>query len=250
MIAPTCATTSVRIVGGSAGINLGIVTLGGDAGGEASSVNTSTEAVSQQVSTLNNAVDHHVQTADTQRQIQINTDVTSTAISETETTTTRTLENMNRSRVLNFVFRQLSFYFCRHAEYQAARRDDRAFRDQGSRANDGALANSDVIEDRGPHADQTMRFDFAAMQHHAVTNRDIVVEGQCVLILHHVQDASILDIGVFADSNAVAGFDADAWVAILPKRTSVSIVQKLQRALSTAVDAPFVQERLSKQSMF
>jgi hypothetical protein len=48
-----------------------------------------------------------VQTADTQRQIQINTDVTSTAVTETETTTTRTLENMNRSRVLNFVFRQL-----------------------------------------------------------------------------------------------------------------------------------------------
>ena len=93
--------------GGSAGINLGIVSLGGDAGGEASSVNTSTEAVSQQVSTLNNAVDHHVQTADTQRQIQINTDVTSTAVTETETTTTRTLDNMNRSRVLNFVFRQL-----------------------------------------------------------------------------------------------------------------------------------------------
>ncbi|MFO0997500.1 MAG: hypothetical protein U1F33_12535 [Alphaproteobacteria bacterium] len=89
------------------GIDLGIVKLGEDIGGEASSVNTSTEAVSQQVSTLNNAVDHHVQTADTQRQIQIDTDVTSTAISETETTTTRTLENINRSRVLNFVFRQL-----------------------------------------------------------------------------------------------------------------------------------------------
>ena len=62
--------------------------------------------MSQQVSTLNNAVDHHVQTADTQRQIEINTDVTSTAISA-ETTTTRTLENINRSRVLHFVFRQL-----------------------------------------------------------------------------------------------------------------------------------------------
>ena len=71
------------------------------------SVNTTTEAVSQQVSTLNSAVSHHVQTADTQRQVEINTDVTSTAISETETTTTRTLENINRSRVLNFVFRQL-----------------------------------------------------------------------------------------------------------------------------------------------
>lgn len=89
------------------GIDLGIIKLGEDIGGEASSVNTSTEAVSQQVSTLNSAVDHHVQTADTQRQIQIDTDVTSTAVTETETTTTRTLENINRSRVLNFVFRQL-----------------------------------------------------------------------------------------------------------------------------------------------
>ncbi|HUU36245.1 MAG TPA: hypothetical protein VMW48_19405 [Vicinamibacterales bacterium] len=93
--------------GGEVGVNLGIVKIGGDAGAEASSVNTTTEAVSQQVNTLNNAVDHHVQTADTQRQIEIKTDVTETSISETETTTTRQLENINRSRVLNFVFRQL-----------------------------------------------------------------------------------------------------------------------------------------------
>jgi hypothetical protein len=90
-----------------AGVNLGIVKLGGEAGGEASSVNTSTEAVSQQVSTLNNAVSHHVQTADTNRQVEISTDVTETSISETTTTTTRTLENINKSRVLNFVVRQL-----------------------------------------------------------------------------------------------------------------------------------------------
>jgi hypothetical protein len=89
------------------GIDLGFIKLGEDIGGEAASVNTMTEAVSQQVSTLNSAVSHHVQTADTQRQIEINTDVTSTEVSETETTTTRTLENINRSRVLNFVFRQL-----------------------------------------------------------------------------------------------------------------------------------------------
>lgn len=94
-------------VGASGGINLGIVKLGGDAGADASSVNTTTEAVSNQVDTLNSAVSHHVQTADTQRQIEINTDVTTTEISETEVTTTRTLENINRSRVLNSVFRQL-----------------------------------------------------------------------------------------------------------------------------------------------
>lgn len=93
--------------GASGGVNLGIVKLGGETSGSASSVNTTTEAVTTQVDTLVGSVDHHVQTADTQRQIEINTDTTSTSIEETEVTTTRTLENLNRSRVLNFVFRQL-----------------------------------------------------------------------------------------------------------------------------------------------
>ena len=88
-------------------LNLGIIKLGEDIGGEAASANTTTEAVSEQVSSLNSSVSHHTQTADTQRQIEIKTDVTSTEVVETETTTTRTLENINRSCVLNFVFRQL-----------------------------------------------------------------------------------------------------------------------------------------------
>lgn len=89
------------------GVNLGIVKLGADASGSASSVNTATEAVSSQVNSLTSAVDHHVQTADSQREMEINTSTTSTEISETEQTTTRTLENINRSRVLNFVHRQM-----------------------------------------------------------------------------------------------------------------------------------------------
>ena len=89
------------------GVNLGIVKLGADASGSASSVNTTTEAISSQVNTLESAVDHHVQTADSLRQVEINTSTTSTEISETEKTTTRTLENINRSRVLNFVHRQM-----------------------------------------------------------------------------------------------------------------------------------------------
>ena len=78
-----------------------------EAGASASSVNTMTESVSSTMNTMNSAVSHHVQTADTQRQIEINTDVTSTDTTSTTTTTTRTLENINRSRVLNFAFRQL-----------------------------------------------------------------------------------------------------------------------------------------------
>lgn len=103
----TDTDTMAASTGGEVGVNLGIVKIGGEAGAEASSVNTTTEAVSQQVNTLNNAVSHHVQTADTQRQVEVSTDVTQTEISETETTTTRTLENINKGHVLNFVVRQL-----------------------------------------------------------------------------------------------------------------------------------------------
>lgn len=97
--------------GSSGGMQIGVNILGINIGSEFESEDTGavtlTEAVSEQVNTLNSAVSHHVQTADTQRQIEINTDVSSTEVSETEKTITRTLENINRSRVLNFVFRQL-----------------------------------------------------------------------------------------------------------------------------------------------
>lgn len=103
----TDTDTMAASTGGEVGVNLGIVKIGGEAGAEASSVNTTTEAVSQQINTLNNAVSHHTQTADTQRQVEVSTDVTETEISETEKTVTRTLENINKSCVLNFVVRQL-----------------------------------------------------------------------------------------------------------------------------------------------
>ncbi len=89
------------------GINLLVADAGGEVSASASSVNTTSQSLTQQVDTLNNAVSHHVQTADTQRQVEISSDVTSTAVSEEEQTVTRTLENINKSRVLNFVFRQL-----------------------------------------------------------------------------------------------------------------------------------------------
>lgn len=95
----------------SGGMNVGFNFLGINLGGEMRSEDTGevtlSEALSEQVNTLDRAVSHHVQTADTQRQIEINTDVSTTQVSESEQTVTRTLENINRSRVLNFVFRQL-----------------------------------------------------------------------------------------------------------------------------------------------
>lgn len=92
-------------VGG--GVNLGIVDAGADVSGAASSVNTTEEAIENQVSTLESAVDQHVQTVDTKRQVEVNTETTTSSTSGSEQTTIRTLENINRSRVLNFVFRQL-----------------------------------------------------------------------------------------------------------------------------------------------
>jgi hypothetical protein len=89
------------------GLDLGFIKIGAGFDSETTGGVTKTEALSEQVNTLNSAVSHHVQTADTQRQIEINTDISSTEVSETEKTVTRTLENINRSRVLNFVFRQL-----------------------------------------------------------------------------------------------------------------------------------------------
>ncbi len=103
----TDVDTMAASASASGGFDVGIADAGGEASASASSVNTTSQSLTQQVDTLNNAVSHHVQTADTQRQVEINTDVTSTEVSETEQTTTRTLENINKSRVLNFVFRQL-----------------------------------------------------------------------------------------------------------------------------------------------
>jgi hypothetical protein len=91
----------------SGGVNLGIVEIGGSAGGGLSSVNTTEEAIENQIASLENAVDSHSQTVDTKRQVEVNTETTSTTTSGSEQSITRSLENINRSRVLNFVFRQL-----------------------------------------------------------------------------------------------------------------------------------------------
>lgn len=91
----------------SASVNLGIVKIGGGGGGGVSGSSTVNSSMEQQVSVLTNATDTQVSKADSLREIEVNTDTTSTQVSETETTTVRELQNINLSRVLNFVFRQL-----------------------------------------------------------------------------------------------------------------------------------------------
>ncbi|HRQ55620.1 MAG TPA: hypothetical protein PL018_15290 [Ignavibacteriaceae bacterium] len=95
--------------GGSFGLNLGVFKIGGGGGGGGTSSETTTvnNAVETQVKMLTGATSHHVAKSDSLRQIEINSETSSTSINEYEETIVRELENINKSRVLNFVFRQL-----------------------------------------------------------------------------------------------------------------------------------------------
>lgn len=102
----TASKTGEWNAGGSVGLNLGFISVGGG-GGSSTSGSTFNSSVQNQVKDLVSSVNHHVSKADSSRQIDVNTESSSTSISETEETIVRELENINKSRVLNFVFRQL-----------------------------------------------------------------------------------------------------------------------------------------------
>lgn len=95
--------------GGNFGLNLGFLKIGGNGGGGGSKTNSTSvnEAIQTQVKTLVNSTSSHTSKSDSNREIEVNTSTTSTSINETEETIVRELENINKSRVLNFVFRQL-----------------------------------------------------------------------------------------------------------------------------------------------
>lgn len=95
--------------GGSLNMNFGIGSAGfNGSGGHTIGMGNSMNSVISNLSTsMQSAINHHVSSADTMRQIDINTETTSTFISEDEETIKRTIENYNKSRVLNFVYRQL-----------------------------------------------------------------------------------------------------------------------------------------------
>lgn len=63
--------------------------------------------IGTQMGTFNSAFDTHVTQSTNSRDIEVNTEVSSTQISENEESVVRQVENINHSRVLNFIFRQL-----------------------------------------------------------------------------------------------------------------------------------------------
>lgn len=83
----------------------GIVKVGGESTGEVTdSVSSTRESYTTMTSS---ALEKHVTNTSSRREVQVNTTSTTTVSSGTENTITRTIENINKSRVLNFVFRQL-----------------------------------------------------------------------------------------------------------------------------------------------
>lgn len=77
-------------------------------GGVAGSSNSARESISKDVM---NATETHSQKASAKREVNIDTSYSRTDETETEEVITRTIQNLNASRVLNFVFRQMNQEF-------------------------------------------------------------------------------------------------------------------------------------------
>jgi hypothetical protein len=110
-------------VGGGASLNLGIFGANANGGyststttGESDSNSTRTNvsnALNNTANTLQKALDRHVNQSSAARKHEVNVETKETASTETgkEETITRELQNINHSRLLNFVFRALNQEF-------------------------------------------------------------------------------------------------------------------------------------------
>lgn len=94
------------------GSGLNIPLFGGKGGASFSSSSSNGVTMNamrtQAVKLLTNAISKQVQKSVVSRKLDINTETSTTETTSTETSIVRLLENINKSRVLNFVFRQLN----------------------------------------------------------------------------------------------------------------------------------------------
>ena len=72
-----------------------------------SNTNSNSNTRASNVRSLNKALDRHVANSNSNRQVSVNSTTTATVTEGEEESTVRELVNLNKSRVLNFVFRQL-----------------------------------------------------------------------------------------------------------------------------------------------
>ena len=98
-------TKDCKISGG-----LNIPLMGGLGTGNLTMSNSksSTSMREQTTKTLNRAISKQTQKSVAQRKVEVNTEQTTSITAGDENTVTRVLENLNKSRTLNFVFRQLN----------------------------------------------------------------------------------------------------------------------------------------------
>jgi hypothetical protein len=93
-------------IGGGVNFSIPGVPIGGNVNTDhKSSVNSMRE---ESVKALNRTISKQTQKSVANRKIEVNTESTTTETSSTEESTTRVIENLNKSRTLNFVFRQLN----------------------------------------------------------------------------------------------------------------------------------------------
>ncbi|MEO5642429.1 MAG: hypothetical protein ABIQ40_16760 [Bacteroidia bacterium] len=99
------SSTAGSEIGG--GLNIGNGEVGVNVSGGVSNSSTTSTAIANHMSQLNSATDTHTSQASQNREVNVNTDVKTTSITERTDATIRELRNMNQSRTLNFIFRQL-----------------------------------------------------------------------------------------------------------------------------------------------
>lgn len=101
------ANVSASVKGGFLKIFSFSASGGYQSGSSNSTTNSASATRAASVRSVNNALDKHVANSNANRQVQVNTSTTETVHEGEETSTVRELVNLNKSRVLNFVFRQL-----------------------------------------------------------------------------------------------------------------------------------------------
>jgi hypothetical protein len=98
---------------------------------------------------------------------------------------------------------QMAFHPGRHTENETSGRYLLAFGDDGAGAHDRILTDDDVVQERGAHSDQAMRFHCAPMQHYTMANRDIIPENKRAFVPHHMPDRRVLNVRVMANANDI-----------------------------------------------
>ncbi len=102
------STLKVRAWKVSGGVNVTTEKVGAEIDGSFSNSKTTNSSRSTALRQLNSAISKQTQKSSNNRSIEVNTEIGVTSTTSEATSIVRNLENINKSRTLNFVFRQLN----------------------------------------------------------------------------------------------------------------------------------------------